>query len=445
MPAKNFLNNLTVPSPCEADWDSMIGNDRMRFCEHCNLDVHNLSLLTRNQAERLVARSNGRLCIRYYHDARGKPSVLPVSQKLHRIGRRVSRIAAGAFTATLSVSSAIAQQPAGFRSHTGNPQEATQPIDRWTLTSSFAGTVKDQNDAVIPGATISVVSKKTAIAFYASSDHTGQFKVENLSAGSYEVRIEAPGFEAQEIQIFTVENAEVRVDSNLQVQSIQETVNVIEYVEFSGGAMVMVGPEDPFIRAAQEDDLETFTSMIAGRDVNLRDKESGTTALEHAVKNGNREMLQLLISAGVKVNEKNSAGETVLMMFDDDATSDLIWDLINAGADVNLKDDNGDTALMRAASVDNLDAVKALIEAGAKLNDRNKPGNTALMLAASEGHVNIVRALAIAGADINVIDEDGMNALGLARDNDHFAVVRFLKSKGAAEVVAKEKKEEEEE
>ena len=42
--------------------------------------------------------------------------VLPVSQKLHRIGRRVSRIAAGAFTATLSVSSAVAQQPSEHQS-----------------------------------------------------------------------------------------------------------------------------------------------------------------------------------------------------------------------------------------------------------------------------------------------------------------------------------------
>ena len=204
----------------------------------------------------------------------------------------------------------------------------------------------------------------------------------------------------------------------------------------------MVGPEDPFIRAAQQDDLETFTSLIAGRDVNQRDKQSETTALEHAVKNGNREMLQLLISAGVKVNEKNSAGETVLMMFDDDATSDLIWDLINAGADVNLKDDNGDTALMRAASVDNLDAVKTLLEAGAKLNDRNKPGNTALMQAASEGHVNIVRALVIAGADINVVDEEGMNAMGMVGKRS-FRCREVFESKGASEVVSKRRKEEE--
>lgn len=443
MSAKNFLNNLTIPSPCDADWNAMTGNDQVRFCEHCKLDVHDLSLLTRPQAERLVARSKGRLCVRYHHDAKGRPVTLPVSQKLHRIGRRVSRIAAGAFTATLSVSSAVAQQPAGSQS-TANPPEATQPLTRWTLTSSIVGTVKDQNDVVIPGATISISNRKTGNVFYTSSDLKGEYKVENLSEGEYEVRIEAPGFTADETGIYMLENHERRVDRSLQVESIQETVdvNAIEMRGFTGGVVAMIAPEDPFIRAAQEDDLEAFTELIAGRDVNKRDKQSETTALEHAVKNGNREMLQLLVAAGAKVNEKNSSGETVLMMFDDDATSDLIWDLINSGADVNLKDDNGNTALMRAASVDNLEAVKALIEAGAKLNDRCKPGLTALMQAASGGYVNIVRALVIAGADINVLDETGMNALGLARDNDHLAVVRFLKSKGATEVVAKAEKEE---
>ena len=46
MAAKNFLNNVTIHSPCTADWNSMIGNDQVRFCEHCSLEVHNLSLMT---------------------------------------------------------------------------------------------------------------------------------------------------------------------------------------------------------------------------------------------------------------------------------------------------------------------------------------------------------------------------------------------------------------
>src|SRR6267142_5191546 len=178
--AKNFLNSLTIPSPCTADWNSMIGNDQVRFCEHCSLDVHNISLLTRSQAERLIARSKGRLCVQYHHDAAGRPVTLPVAQKLHRIGRRVSRIAAGAFTATLSVTSAVAQSSTSFQSGNSNPPNATQSNARWALGASVVGTVTDQNGAVIPGATVSVSNEEFNLALYASTGLDGRFRIDGL-------------------------------------------------------------------------------------------------------------------------------------------------------------------------------------------------------------------------------------------------------------------------
>src|SRR5260370_2750025 len=108
MPARSF-DRITIPAPCEADWDSMVGNDQVRFCEHCSLEVTDLSAMTRQAAMRLVARSQGRLCVRYIQRPDGGIFTRTLPEKLHRIGRRVSRIAAGAFTATLSLSSAAAQ------------------------------------------------------------------------------------------------------------------------------------------------------------------------------------------------------------------------------------------------------------------------------------------------------------------------------------------------
>jgi ankyrin repeat protein len=413
MASKNFLNNLTIPEPCAADWDKMVGNDQVRFCEHCSHEVHNLSRLTRSQAERLISRSNGRLCVRYHQGPAGKPITLPVARKLHSIGRRVSRLAAGAFTATLSITSAVAQNSASSQSGNFNLPSVMQPEVRGGFGSSISGTVKDQNGAVIPGATVFVSNTQLGVALYASTDFSGRFKIDNLAAGVYQVRIEATGFAPEEM----------------------EGVHM-------GGMVAFVAPENPFVRAAQEDDLEKLTSLIAGMDVNLRDKRSNTTALEHAVRNANREMVQLLLNAGAKVNTRNEAGATVLMMLDADATSDLLWDLINGGAEVNLKDTDNNTALMNAATVNNLDAVKTLIEAGAEVSLKNKQGRTALMLAASEGYVNIVRALVLSGANIDAVDEDDANALALAVENDHLAVVRFLRSKGAFDRVAKVEKEE---
>lgn len=67
---KHPLDRVRVASPCKADWDQMIGSGRMRFCGQCNLNVYNLSGMTRDEAESLIARHEGRLCIRFYrrHD-----------------------------------------------------------------------------------------------------------------------------------------------------------------------------------------------------------------------------------------------------------------------------------------------------------------------------------------------------------------------------------------
>jgi hypothetical protein len=55
------LDRLTISQPCNEDWESMAGNDQVRFCQHCNLHVNDLSQMTRSDALRLVNESRGRL------------------------------------------------------------------------------------------------------------------------------------------------------------------------------------------------------------------------------------------------------------------------------------------------------------------------------------------------------------------------------------------------
>ncbi|MBV8761519.1 MAG: hypothetical protein JO257_29760 [Deltaproteobacteria bacterium] len=64
------LPNIRVATPCRADWNEMVGDERVRHCAHCDKDVFNLSAMTREQAERLVIERAGDLCARYYqrHD-----------------------------------------------------------------------------------------------------------------------------------------------------------------------------------------------------------------------------------------------------------------------------------------------------------------------------------------------------------------------------------------
>src|SRR4051812_10996138 len=103
------LNQVKINTPCNADWDLMQGNDQVRFCEHCNLHVTNLSSITRTEAMRVVAEARGRICVRYIVAPSGGVFTPKMPEKLYRIARRTTRMAAGAFSATLSLSTAAAQ------------------------------------------------------------------------------------------------------------------------------------------------------------------------------------------------------------------------------------------------------------------------------------------------------------------------------------------------
>src|SRR5262245_48935557 len=66
------LDVLKVQNPCPADWSEMSGDDRSRFCQHCQKPVHDLSQMTLSDAERLVCQAAGSLCVRMHIDDAGK-------------------------------------------------------------------------------------------------------------------------------------------------------------------------------------------------------------------------------------------------------------------------------------------------------------------------------------------------------------------------------------
>jgi hypothetical protein len=59
------LDVIDVREPCPRNWNEMTGDDRTRFCAGCGMHVHNLSAMPRDDAERLVCESAGRLCVRF--------------------------------------------------------------------------------------------------------------------------------------------------------------------------------------------------------------------------------------------------------------------------------------------------------------------------------------------------------------------------------------------
>jgi hypothetical protein len=67
----NLLNNIKIASPCSADWNEMVGDERKRYCGECKLNVYNLSEMTKAQAENFILKSEDRVCVKIYKRADG--------------------------------------------------------------------------------------------------------------------------------------------------------------------------------------------------------------------------------------------------------------------------------------------------------------------------------------------------------------------------------------
>ena len=86
----NLLDRLQLSFRCPADWEAMEGDETKRFCSHCQKHVHNLSAMTREEAEAVATRS-GEICVRMTRRAdgttvtKGCPKTVAVRTKAVRL------------------------------------------------------------------------------------------------------------------------------------------------------------------------------------------------------------------------------------------------------------------------------------------------------------------------------------------------------------------------
>jgi len=100
-------------------------------------------------------------------------------------------------------------------------------------TGAIKGTVADQSEAVIKGASVIVKNRATGSERKLVTGAQGTFWFENLAPGDYEVKVEAPGFTTQ-IQLLTVQVGTTSTGNfSLGVGTASQTVEV------TGGAPVI--------------------------------------------------------------------------------------------------------------------------------------------------------------------------------------------------------------
>jgi hypothetical protein len=108
------LENVAVAAPCQANWDEMVGDERVRLCGQCQKNVYNLSELPRAEAEALLAAREGKMCVRFYRRADGTvmTSDCDVGVKRRRRRRAIAGVfGAAATSAALAAAASIAGAP----------------------------------------------------------------------------------------------------------------------------------------------------------------------------------------------------------------------------------------------------------------------------------------------------------------------------------------------
>ena len=95
-------------------------------------------------------------------------------------------------------------------------------------TSAIVGEVRDTTNAAVPGATVTITSRDNGLKRSAQTDGAGRFNFPQLRPDTYSVRVEAPGFEPQQIDNVAAGLGQKQsVDFTLRVARSNETVEVI--------------------------------------------------------------------------------------------------------------------------------------------------------------------------------------------------------------------------
>ena len=223
-----------------------------------------------------------------------------------------------------------------------------------------------------------------------------------------------------------------------------------------------VANSNALIRSIKNEQFnEAVRKIEKGADVNKQNK-LGYTALMHASKWGNEDIIKLLLKAGADVNtralkdietikptdlvkikrhrNKNKRYGieeytfykeiTAIMIASDYGHAGVVTLLLEEGAYVNVQTNRGYTALLFASRNGHIETIKLLIEAGASVNTQAANcGETALMFASEKGHIETVKLLLNIGADRSVKNCWEYDALMLAARADHIEIVKILANK----------------
>src|SRR6202453_2536277 len=103
----------------------------------------------------------------------------------------------------------------------------TVTLAQGETTSAIVGQVTDATNAAIPGATVTITNRETALQRTAKTDDEGRFNLPQLKPDTYSVRVEAAGFASQQNDhVLAALGQKQTVNFTLKVAQSNQTIKI---------------------------------------------------------------------------------------------------------------------------------------------------------------------------------------------------------------------------
>src|SRR5437899_8179049 len=129
------------------------------------------------------------------------------------------------------------------------------------LKGSISGTTVDQNNAVIPGATVKATNNNTGAVLKTTTDPSGNFRFNLIPAGFYKVEISATGFQTS-------------AQNSVEVSAGRDSsLNIVKLTVGEATTTVEVTADTPLIETTQSQVTNTFNNATIATIAGVQENE----------------------------------------------------------------------------------------------------------------------------------------------------------------------------
>ena len=228
MNKQNFdINKLRVASPCSVGWETMTGDERVRRCHSCQLNIYNIAEMTKSEVEDLITKLEDRVCIRLYKRADGTilTKDCPVGFRANQ--KRIARFAGATLATILGLFSVSFGQKEDKKFVDASKIKIVKTINQ-TQESILSGVINDSTGAVIPGVELKLYKKDkkgNKDFLKADSDSDGNYIFKNIPSGKYILEASFSNFGMKKIINLQIKSDE-KLTMNVELKPLNTIVGI---------------------------------------------------------------------------------------------------------------------------------------------------------------------------------------------------------------------------